>query len=493
MNEITEDDLQYIQEDIHDWIDEYLTKETIKMSSPHFHKNLIQDITQDFYEYWKDCELCEEEDFDEIEEIMDALVDIYFDIYEIPQRSISYQLLRQDENNQKTMAQNTTETDKIAEKIAQLKSIPQAPQKSQEWYQTRHEMITASNIWKALNSEAQRNSLIFEKCKPFDATSSMNGYVNTASTLHWGVKYEPLSIMVYEDMYQTKIQDFGCIPHSKYNFIGSSPDGINVDPSNKDRYGRMIEIKNIYNREITGIPKEEYWIQCQIQMETCDLNECDFIETRFKEYENRELFYGTSSSSTNETQTAPLYKGVILHFIQRTNTFSMDASAITAIMNVNTPVYKYMPIDVPTDEETVERWIETTKELFKTEMVLFHTIYWYLDEISCVFIERNRRWFEAAVPLLEETWNTIKKERIEGYTHRASKKRVKTEVVVVETATAPDDEENPATITNKHYIKNLPLSNYVCLVKLDSEGNRYQPEPSSSSITTTTSKSIQFI
>jgi hypothetical protein len=169
----------------------------------------------------------------------------------------------------------------------------------------------------------------------------------------------------------------------------------------------------------------------------------------------------------------------------------MDASAITAIMNVNTPVYKYMPVDVPMDEETVERWIETTKELFKTELVLFHTIYWYLDEFSCVFIERNRRWFEAAVPLLEETWNTIKKERTEGYAHRASKKRVKTEVVVVETATAPDDAENPATITNKHYIKNLPLSNYVCLVRLDSEGNHYQPEPASSSSSST--KSIQFI
>ena len=48
----------------------------------------------------------------------------------------------------------------------------------------------------------------------------------------------------------------------------------------------MLEIKNIVNREITGIPKKEYWVQMQLQMEVCNLPECDFLETRFKEYED---------------------------------------------------------------------------------------------------------------------------------------------------------------------------------------------------------------
>jgi len=78
-------------------------------------------------------------------------------------------------------------------------------------------------------------------------------------------------------------------PHINHSFIGASPDGINVDPKS-DRYGRMIEIKNIVNRDITDKPKEEYWIQMQVQMETCDLDECDFIETRFKEYESPEAY-----------------------------------------------------------------------------------------------------------------------------------------------------------------------------------------------------------
>ena len=56
-------------------------------------------------------------------------------------------------------------------------------------------------------------------------------------------------------MNNTKISDFGCIQHEKYNYIGASPDGINTDP-NSILYGRMLEIKNIVNRDITGIPKE---------------------------------------------------------------------------------------------------------------------------------------------------------------------------------------------------------------------------------------------
>ena len=40
-----------------------------------------------------------------------------------------------------------------------------------------------------------------------------------------------------------------------------------------------VEIKNIVNREITGIPLEAYWIQMQVQMEVCDLD-LTFIESK---------------------------------------------------------------------------------------------------------------------------------------------------------------------------------------------------------------------
>ena len=79
------------------------------------------------------------------------------------------------------------------------------------------------------------------------------------------------------------------MPHPKYPYIGASPDGINVD-STSGLYGRMLEIKNPTTREITGIPKEEYWVQMQLQMEVCGLNHCDFLETKFSVYETKEQF-----------------------------------------------------------------------------------------------------------------------------------------------------------------------------------------------------------
>ena len=51
------------------------------------------------------------------------------------------------------------------------------------------------------------------------------------------------------------------------------------------------------------------------------------------------------------------------------------------------------------------------------------TIYWYLDQYSCVLVRRNRLWFEEAVPVLEELWETIEEERSSGFEHRAPSKR----------------------------------------------------------------------
>lgn len=71
----------------------------------------------------------------------------------------------------------------------------------------------------------------------------------------------------------------------------------------------MIEVKNIVNRDITGIPLQDYWIQMQVQMEVCDLDECDFIETRIKEYPDKADFYADESGKS---------KGVILYLVSKT-------------------------------------------------------------------------------------------------------------------------------------------------------------------------------
>jgi len=278
------------------------------------------------------------------------------------------------------------------------------------------------------------NSLIYEKCKAYTNPVEHVSY-GTSNAMHWGVKYEPVTIMIYEDLYKTKVGEFGCIRHSKYHYVGASPDGINILPSS-EKYGTMLEIKNIVNREITGIPKEEYWIQTQIQMETCDLDKCDFVETRIKEYDNEEDFY-KNSTNTN-------YRGIVLHFIN--NDFSENDS----------PTYIYMPLDIPLNPESIDEWVIKEKEKVDN-MIIFKTLYWYLDELSCVLIQRNRAWFSKAIHHIKDVWETIEKEKIGGYEHRSPKRRIPKTTVTI------DD------ISGSHTITNIPSTNKICLIKLDSK------------------------
>jgi putative phage-type endonuclease len=424
IDELSENDICDITEDIMELIESYIQTEIISFSSPNYYSNIIENITNIIYEDWITFNICDNfednEVFIELTEFVEQLVENYLCFSGIPKRERAYSI----------DLENASDNKYLEKQIAYLQSIPQPTQKSKEWYEFRNGLISASNLWKVFSTESQRNSLIYEKCQPVNISDNMRFSID--SPMHWGIKYEPVTVMIYENMFSSKIGEFGCIQHPKYPFIGASPDGINIDPTCQ-RYGRMLEIKNIVNREITGIPKEEYWVQTQIQMEVCNLDECDFMETRILEYTNPDAFYEDVERE---------YRGVILHFIER----DMKKGAM--------PIYKYMPLDIELEKELIDEWIIETREQCRDEgMLLFTTIYWYLQEYSCVLIQRNRQWFSSAVPKIEEIWRIIEKERVEGYEHRAVKKKIS---VSMNTDTS-----------NSYMIKNMPLQNSICLVKLE--------------------------
>ena len=306
----------------------------------------------------------------------------------------------------------------IRNKIRTLQEKPQPDQRTPEWYERRNNLITASAASKAFGSQASVNQLVYEKCKNQNQNHNcspptpLQGSVN--SPLHWGQRYEPVTVMVYEHRNHTKLGEFGCIQHDKYPFIGASPDGINID-SESPIFGRMVEIKNIVNREITGRPKEEYWIQTQIQMEVCDLDECDFVETRFKEYESKEE-YDADATTTQGYTSKGNEKGIILWF--------QTAPTLTQQGHVSPPIqlYEYAPIGATPYE--FDKWeAEVFMKHERLGSTWVRTIYWYLDQYSCVLVRRNRLWFEEAVPILQRLWETIEKERETGYEHRAPKRK----------------------------------------------------------------------
>ena len=287
----------------------------------------------------------------------------------------------------------------ISKAIQDLRARPQPDQRTPAWYRFRHDLITASNAWKAFGTQASINQLIHEKCQPLNVDKYSS--VNTETPMHWGQKYEDVSIMYYEIMYNTRVEDFGCMADPQHPFIGASPDGINVDPESS-RYGRMLEIKNPTTRTITGIPKSEYWIQMQMQMGVCGLHECDFLETSFKEYETNEE--ADADGSFSETEDGKM-KGVIMYFLHEAK-----------------PLYEYAPLNISREE--FEIWESKQMEKHANDTWV-RNYYWKLEKVSCVLVEFNKVWFDYAVPILKNVWETVETERVTGYGHRAAKRKKK--------------------------------------------------------------------
>ena len=438
---VSDDDLRDMETQAKEYIAEYVDENRVRFASPTFVATLVQEIAGVLLEEWRLIDVCVDEDYDDITDLVEQIYS---------------------ENAVSPPRQEATTDDcsyiNVGNILAKLRDIPQAKQRSPEWYETRHQLLTASNLWKVFGTPAQYNSLIYEKCLPisFDR-KQMGTSMDSTNPMQMGIKYEPLSILLYEHRYGTRVSEVGCIPHAQYPYIGASPDGINMTPG-FPRYGRMIEVKNIVNREITGVPLEHYWIQMQLQMEACDLDECDFIETRFKELdETNTTAYDVVKSDTTEFETTEQPMGCILYFLPRVSIIQTYTTETNSDVSDTKAEYVYMPLDIPVYSVAESEWINTQRAT-RPNQVLYKQTYWILDQFSCVLVRRNREWFRVALPRITEAWNTIVKERETGYDHRGSikKKRPQTEVVCSDNTTT-------------HYIKNMPFSSNICLVKLDAE------------------------
>ena len=110
-------------------------------------------------------------------------------------------------------------------------------QKSQQWYNTRRKMITASDVASILGYNPYESKLnVLEK-------KIKNIIVNSNAVNH-GNKFEPMAIKEYKKIKNTKISDVGLIIHTKYNWLGASPDGYDNENN------ILLEIKCVYSRSV---------------------------------------------------------------------------------------------------------------------------------------------------------------------------------------------------------------------------------------------------
>ena len=275
----------------------------------------------------------------------------------------------------------------LINQVKHLQTIPQNAQKSPAWYEMRLSMLSASDWGTILgvNSYANANSVLLKKCGEESYFPKV-----AMDAMACGNKYEDVAISIYEYRNNKKIIEFGCIRHPSIHHLGASPDGITED-------GVMLEIKCPVSRKITGIPPKYYWCQVQGQLEVCELDRCDFLECKFKEYDDEEEYLEDNYNDNYDFNEFGYEKGVIAEFY---------------ITNEKKYIYFYSPVNIIGDK--LQEWKKSIQEEHEIldgrpqdNIILSSFDYWYLEEISCIPIFRNQEWFNEAKEQLTDFWEEV--------------------------------------------------------------------------------------
>lgn len=315
---------------------------------------------------------------------------------------------------------------KIRAELIRIINTPQPVQRTKEWYDMRETRLTASDAATALDIteyeidladrgiiEIKRNKpdaikkikeqKVGDNCNPYSSLwelimkkcnyTSFSGNKFT----RWGNKYETVATHIYEAREGVTVKEFGLLPHKTLDFLAASPDGIEIDGKLPSRLpGRMLEIKCPSTRKITGIPPLYYWIQMQIQMEVCDLDECDFEECLLMEYDDEDS-YKADKGASDGYNSLNLEKGVV---VEVETEGSEDLKYIYPPMGsldvINTWITEWWLEEVKKEPDA---WMYGKKKIRKT--------YWGLKQYSCVLVKRDKVWFARSVDKLRNIWNEI--------------------------------------------------------------------------------------
>ena len=261
-----------------------------------------------------------------------------------------------------------------------IENYGQNDQRTEAWHLKRGERLTASEIWKAVrdSTPASRHELIMSKLVPKPPTAEGFG----PRALIWGTRFEPIAKDIYSKMQGgIPIVDTTCIPHPSVSFLGASPDGILVpDDPNHPSYGRLVEFKCPISRdfdESTPVPNA-YYHQMQLQMECTGLNQCDYIEMKFREINNFDWLASDAE-----------YKGFF-------------------VIHVDNGSVKYPEFEYTGD---VPKW---RRENLGSDSVNWDTLFWEITKIRTKLVEKDVSWLETHLPTFTEVWNTILHHRSAG-------------------------------------------------------------------------------
>lgn len=286
--------------------------------------------------------------------------------------------------------------------VRYLKNIKYPDQRTFEWFEERKTRITASDCGTVLDMNEYEDQFMFIIKKITNVPFKGNIYC------YHGKKYEKIASMIYEDRYKVNVANFGMVKHQIHSFLGASPDGI-VDEIDKNGnktklVGRMIEIKCPLTRKIRTTGKDicplHYWIQVQIQLEVCNLDECDFWQCSIYEYTNRNEFIADTNEETNKSLKNGLEKGCLIQLVK------------LGIGDYKENIYDHAtflyPDKLNMSIEECDKWIlEQIHKVHDMNYAIDKVIYWRLDLGAVHLIKRDRVWFNKQLETFTKVWNYV--------------------------------------------------------------------------------------
>lgn len=287
----------------------------------------------------------------------------------------------------------------INKSVIRISKLKQPAQRSQEWYDARYNKITASEIASVIGTDMS-NICEEEKKKIYKKQAFKNSYELMKTKIlqndefkgniytDWGIQFEPIATLIYEHRNKNRIIEFGLIEHPSIDILAASPDGITQYDS------IMIEIKAPYKRVLSGSVPLNYWMQMQLQMETCNLDKCHFVEVKTEVYSQEEYETDTYIDSNN---TDILY----------TNDKMEKGIMLKCILNGKITYY-YPSYDIFRSKSKMTMWIKERTEYYKNMFDSVECIYWKLKEYSCIEINRDQEWFKNILPKCKEFWEKVK-------------------------------------------------------------------------------------
>jgi putative phage-type endonuclease len=301
--------------------------------------------------------------------------------------------------------------------IDKLLNIKYPAQRSEQWFKDRETLISASDAGCVLGANKYESPYKFIIKKTFGSTFKSNEFC------YHGKKYEQIATMIYENRMNVSVHEFGLVKSEKYSFLGASPDGIigyyKADKKHyTDKVGRMIEIKCPFIRKIKceGEIKDEivpiyYWIQVQLQLQCCELDECDFWQCKFVEYEDEtEFINDTKARQPWRSLENNLEKGCVIQLIPKSRKKDIEEGKYLDVIYEDA-IFIY-PESIELGPKKIFEWIENTKndilinEKYK-DFDFDKVIYWKLDNSFCTTINRDDEWFNEHLSVLEKMWNYV--------------------------------------------------------------------------------------